>query len=132
MKKRLRISHIDDDILRSLDDMRSMAKQPSEYTFKKFVDCDFVYIINDWAKFKNRGSIVVMVKNNKILDIIGPISKFTVESDRVNGETIGFSYVSKNKMKIRHPFFRLAVSVHNDLLHITPRNIFKEEFLYNE
>lgn len=131
-KKTLKGSDIDDDLLSSFDDMRDF-KCPKEYNFHKFVECDFAYIVNDWGLPKKlKGSMVILVKNQKILDVFGPVAKIKVACEFVHGETLEFSFLSKNKFKIKHPFFKLAISKSSDVITIQGRNIFKEEFLYEQ
>lgn len=130
-KKTLKGSSIDDRLLVAYSDMRDF-KKPKEYNFHKFVECDFVYLINDWLTLDRRGSMVMLVKDEKILDIFGPVTKVKINSELVHGETVGLEFVSKNKFKIRHVYFKLAVSLLKDTLLIQPRNIFKEEFIYDK
>lgn len=132
-KKSIRkISKIDDEILQGID-RRVPYKNISDYDFKKFIECDWCYLCNfRVGSNPNFGSVLILVKNNKILDIIGPVYKIYFESETVHGETIYCEVIGKNKMKIKHTYFKLAVTKCKDTIVIKPRNIFKEEFLYDE
>ena len=130
IKKRSTIN--DDNILKEIPDEISM-KHVSDYDFKKFVECDWCYLCNFRERAqKDVGSVLILIKNGIVLDIIGPVYKIYFESDEVHGETVYCQVISKNKLKIKHDYFKLAISRRKETVVIRPRNIFKNEFLYNE
>jgi len=132
MKKLQKAVNVDDDFIGSVQDLRKIAKIPDAASFGKFKECDCCYIINDCRRKTDTGSMVVLVKDSKILDIFGPVGKIYITCERTHGETIYLQFIAKNKFKVKHPYFKLALSYLKGCVQIEPRNIFKPEFLYEK
>jgi hypothetical protein len=130
IRKRL---DVNDEAIVKMYESEMTVKNISDYDFKKFIDCDVCYLCNyRKGSAKEFGSVLIMVKNNIVLDILGPLYKIYFESEDVQGETVYCQVIAKNKIKIKHDYFKLAVSKRKETIVIRPRNIFKEEFLYHE